>query len=117
MNLLDDDDDEFNDILYLYSLSHTFLLKATHEYLKARTRNEITNACIPTPSQSAWAILDRYGNDQAFINQIGLNRTGFENLLPYFNRHFHVYNDGVQGGRPSKLSKRQSLGLLLQYYV
>ncbi len=82
-----------------------------------RTRNDLNNNSIPKPEQSAWNYLYKNGDDQSFINSIGIDRQAFQYLLSKFSKTYrHKYQCG-KGGRPSKLSTCQSLGMLLEFYA
>jgi hypothetical protein len=82
-----------------------------------RTRNYLKDMSLTTPEKSAWAKLYRDGDDQAFISSFGLNRAGFSSLLTEFEKHYRVKYGTVKGGRPTRVSNCQALGMVLQFYA
>ena len=85
--------------------------------MQIKTRNDVNTISLPSPEQSSWQYLYKNGDDQSFINIIGINKSTFKMLLKLFSLHYkHKYHLG-KGGRPSKLSTSQTLGMLLQFYA
>ena len=63
-----------------------------------RTRNDINNQALPLPEQSSWKYLYHSGNDQSFINILGIDRSGFNRLLLRFRRYYnHKFHLGKVG--------------------
>ncbi len=85
--------------------------------ITVRSRNDISNTALCTPDKSSWVFLDKSSSDESFLNIVGLNRSGFDRLFRKFKRYYTFRFVGPRGGRPSKLSKRQALGMLLQFYA
>jgi hypothetical protein len=82
-----------------------------------RTRNDLNNSCLQHPGQSSWVSLYNFGDDESFINTVGINRSGFERLLSKFRTFYrHKFHLG-RGGRPAKILPCQALGILLQFYA
>ena len=101
-------EDEDNALLLLY------LIK---KKLQIRTRNVLNNRALPNPANSSWSYLYKYGDDESFISAVGVSRAGFELLYDNFKKKFIIKYNRKKGGRPSKVCKRQALGLLLTFYA
>jgi hypothetical protein len=93
------------------------MLLLRRKKLQIRTRNDIKISSLPHPDDSAWAFLYRTGDDCSFINIIGIRKQTFLHIAFYFAQHFKWKFCTAKGGRSSKLSTEQCLGLLLQFYA
>jgi hypothetical protein len=81
-----------------------------------RERNYLTKACLVLPCKSPWQTLYETGNDQNFINVVGITRQGFNYLLIKFDETF-TRQWNCQSGRPPTLKyKHAILGLVLTFY-
>ncbi len=83
---------------------------------KPRIQSQVTVESLPRPENSDWMILFNSRKDAAFMDQMGVNVKGFFKLLKRFKEHYFVHNPSIRGGRPSKISQYQALGLVLQFY-
>ena len=97
--------------------SHLLNLLLYKKKMRLKVRNDISNGALPPPEASSWAFLYKFGDDRSFINVLGISRAPFELLVSWFTRFYAIPFTKGQGGRPQKLSTRQSLALLLQFYA
>ena len=65
--------------LDLSTLNTLLLLRRKDQEI--RTRNNLSTQALPTQTRSSWSYLDRYGNDEDFINTVGIKRNAFDRLL------------------------------------
>ena len=101
--------DDGNDLLLLLLLKEREI---------TRTRNDLNNDALVTPEQSPWAQLWKNGDDMSFTNAIGIPRQAFIKLHRHFKQFYcRSRSEMKKGGRPTKVSSEQALGLLLQFYA
>ncbi|ETN02259.1 hypothetical protein PPTG_16507 [Phytophthora nicotianae INRA-310] len=82
-----------------------------------RSRHYLTTKCLDPPSESAWMILYKYGNDVNFLNATSLTRPTFNQLLRRFSRFYFIPRHNARGRPPKLRHHHQVLGLLLSFYV
>lgn len=82
-----------------------------------RERHYLTSQALLTPEEGAWYVLYQHGTDKNLINQVGLGRDAFNDLLATFSRHYSIKSGPGRPGRPARLrDKHAVLGFILTYY-
>ena len=82
-------------------------------YNSLRNRSFLTRSALNSPSESAWAKLYHYGDDNSFLNLTGFNRHSFNELRSAIFGHEDV--PARKRGRPMLLDEPAQLGLLLYF--
>ena len=115
---VDEEVEYHEDLCHINEQEHELMMAVlgAYVYSNIRENNHISSVAIPLPHESAWAHLITGADDPSFIDAVGINKAGFYNLLKTFRRHYvHRYHLG-RGGRPSRISTEQALGVVLQFY-
>ena len=82
-----------------------------------RGRHYLTSGALQQPQDGGWYKLYMCGSDANLINQIGIERSAFDELISVFARHYAVSSGFGRPGRPHRIhDKHAVLGLLLSYY-
>ncbi|KAI9895913.1 hypothetical protein PsorP6_018877 [Peronosclerospora sorghi] len=99
-------------------LHRATLLRLLEAHMAARDRYYLTSSVLPSPFESAWAMLDRHGTDAHFIHMMGIPRRAFERLLAAFVPHYAIGSGEGRPGRPTLLAgHRSALAVTLQFYA